>query len=272
MPGKDFERKRLFATAREELGCSGVYCSVETSASMRHTLRIVISLLCFGALQAQNSDETHIRATVQAVVPLTSFAGQVTPVGVDPRFAMTVHLESVKPTLTNFPEGAAVTFAIHSPALLFAGEPMIGKAYDFSLRRTLEHGTTKFLSLTVDLGLSQLEQFVGVWEIRNNPATGRANLTVIIVPAGDTISGTIKFVNPDGTTIQCPISHPDFRGTTLRRSLVFNTDFKGPTVDFQTQDHDAIMYWSLTLTTANRGFLRGDEHEVLIEEKVNKRR
>jgi len=239
---------------------------------MRHIL-IVVSLLVLGAFsQAQNIDEIHIRATVQAVVPLTSFAGQVTPVGVDPRFALTVHVESVNPALPNFPEGAAVTLAIHSPAQLFAGEPMIGKAYDFSLRRTLENGTTKFLGLTVDLGPSQIERFVGAWEIRKNPTTGRANLTAIIVRAGDTVSGTINFVNPDGTTMHWPISHSEYRGATVRRSLVFNTDFKGPTLNFQTGDHDAIMYWSLTLTNATRGFLRGDEHELLIEEKVKKKR
>jgi hypothetical protein len=45
---------------------------------MRHTLTIAISLLLFGAFShAQNSnDEIHMRATVQAVVPLTSFSGK----------------------------------------------------------------------------------------------------------------------------------------------------------------------------------------------------
>ena len=37
-------------------------------------------------------------------------------------------------------------------------------------------------------------------------------------------------------------------------------------------DHDAIMYWSLTLTNATRAILRGDEHELLMEEKVKKKR
>jgi len=90
---------------------------------MRHTLTIVISLLLFGAFShAQNSnDEIHMRATFQAVVPLTSFSGQVTPVDVDPRFALTVHVESVVPAVSNFPEGAVVTLAIHSPTLFSQG-------------------------------------------------------------------------------------------------------------------------------------------------------
>ncbi|HYM78193.1 MAG TPA: hypothetical protein VE377_19620 [Candidatus Dormibacteraeota bacterium] len=241
---------------------------------MRHTLTIAISLLLFGAFShAQNSnDEIHIRATVQAVVPLTSFSGQATSVDVDPRFALTVHVESVIPAVSNFPEGAVVTLAIHSPTLLFAGEPTRGKTYNFSVHRTLEGGNTKFLDLTVDSALSQLERFLGTWEIRKSPATGRVNLTVNIIQGADTIGGTVTFLNPDGTTTQWPITHTEFRGITQTRSLVFNTEFKGPRLDFQTLDHDAIMYWSLTITNTTRGFLRGDEHELAIEEKVKKNR
>jgi hypothetical protein len=119
---------------------------------------------------------------------------------------------------------------------------------------------------------AQLEQFVGSWEIRKNPTTGRVNLTVIIVRAGETISGTINFVNPDGTTMQWPISYPEFKGTTLTKSLISNAEFKGATLDFQTGDHDSIMHWSLTLTNTRRGVLRGAEHELLIEERVKKKR
>ena len=117
----------------------------------------------------------------------------------------------------------------------------------------------------------QLDQFVGTWEIRKSPTTGRANLTVIIVRTGETVGGAVNFVNPDGTTTQFPISHPEF-STTPRRSLVYNNEFKGPTLEFQTFDHEPVMHWSLTLTSATKGFLRGDEHELLIEEKVKKKR
>jgi len=119
---------------------------------------------------------------------------------------------------------------------------------------------------------AQLEQFVGTWEIRKSPTTGRVNLTVNIVQSGDTVSGTVTFLNPDGTTTQWPITHSEFRGATLTKALIFHTEFKGTRLDFQTLDHDAIMQWSLTLTNAGRGFLRGDEGELGIEEKVKKRR
>ena len=225
---------------------------------MRHSLPIVISLLLLGTFShAQGSkDEIHIRGTVQGVLPLTSFAGQATAVDADPRFAMTVHIESVMPAVSDFPEGAVVTLAIHSPTLLFAGEPTTGKPYNFSVTRTLEHGNKKFSGLTVDLAPSQLKGFVGTWEIRQNPTTGRVNLTVNIVQAGETIRGTVTFINPDGTTMQWPISNPEFKGTSL---------------NFQTLDHDTVTHWSLTLINAKSGVLHGNEHELLIEEKVKKK-
>ena len=123
---------------------------------------------------------------------------------------------------------------------------------------------------SADSALFQSQRFLGAWEIRKSQTTGKANLTVTITQERDTISGNIRFINPDGTTTEWPISHAEFRGTTVTRSLVFNKDFRGPTLQFQTLDHDSIMYWSLTLTHATRGFLRGDEHELLIEEKVKK--
>ena len=226
---------------------------------MRHALKVVTPLLLLGVFShAQNSNgEIHMRATVQAIVPLTRFAGHVTPVAVDPRFAMTVHVESVIPADSSFPEGAVVTLSIHSPTLLFAGEPKSGKTYDFSVHRSLKHGNIEFLGLTVDTASSQSERFVGTWEIRKSPTTGRINLTVNIVQADDTVSGTVMFINPDGTTTELPISHPEFKGTAL---------------DFQTQDRDVIMHWSLTIGNARGGILRGNEHELLIEEEVKKKR
>jgi hypothetical protein len=194
-----------------------------------------------------------MRATEQAVVPLTSFSGQVTSVDVDPRFALTVHVESVVPAVSNFPEGAVVTLAIHSPTLLFAEELTRGTTYNFSVHRTLEGGNPKFSGLTIDLDSSELQLVLGTWEIRKSPTTGRANLTVNIVQGADTISGTVRFINPNGTTTQWPITHTEFRGISQTRSLVLNTEFKGPRLDFQTVDHDAIMYWVSHACEHNKG-------------------
>jgi hypothetical protein len=100
------------------------------------------------AAQAQ-TDEIRLQATVQSVVPLSGFSGPVVAVDVDPRFALTVHIESVIPATAKFTEGSDVTLAIHSPSLLFAGEPKEGTTYDFCLRRKSEGGTVRFFALRI---------------------------------------------------------------------------------------------------------------------------
>lgn len=111
---------------------------------------LAMSLSACVASQAQSTtDETQLRATVQAVVLLSRFSGQAIPVDFDPRFALTLHIESAVPSVANFTEGAVVTLAIHSPSLLFAEEPTKGKAYDFVLHRKVQKGKAKFFGLSV---------------------------------------------------------------------------------------------------------------------------
>ena len=104
---------------------------------------------CIPAHPQSASDEVRLQATVQAVVQLTSFSGAITPVDLDPRFALTVRIESATPAITNFRAGRVVTLAIHSPALLFGGEPTKGKTYDFVLHRRIEDGKVRFYGLKV---------------------------------------------------------------------------------------------------------------------------
>jgi hypothetical protein len=94
-------------------------------------------------------DGLHMRGTVQAVVPLTDFSGDITPVDFDPKFALTVRIDSVVPAGTNFAAGSVVTFAVHSPSLLFGGVATKGKTYDFSLQHKIEDGKTKFFGFKV---------------------------------------------------------------------------------------------------------------------------
>lgn len=111
---------------------------------------LAISLgTCSAGLAQSTNDKVRLRATVQAVVPLTSFSGAVTPVDFDSRFALTLRIESAAPAITNFSAGDVVALAIHSPALLFAGEPTKGKIYDFVLHRKIENGKVKFWGLKV---------------------------------------------------------------------------------------------------------------------------
>ena len=117
---------------------------------MLRTLAVLaLSLAACNAGQAQDThDEIYLRATVQAIVPLADFSGSITPVGTDPRFALTLRIDSVVPVVANFSDGTVVTLAIHSPSLLFAGEPTKGQTYDFSLGRKIENGKTVFVGLT----------------------------------------------------------------------------------------------------------------------------
>jgi hypothetical protein len=120
-------------------------------------LNIAAVLLTLGLVAASSAsqarstvDEIHMRATVQDVVLLTHFSGRVIPVDFDPRFALTVRIESVDPAATNFTVGAVVTFAIHSPSLLFEEEAKKGKTYDFSIQREIKHGKTRYFGLKVE--------------------------------------------------------------------------------------------------------------------------
>jgi hypothetical protein len=116
---------------------------------LRFLAILAMSLSACAASQAQSTDdEIHLRATVRAVVPLPSFSGQVTPVDVDPRFVLTVHIESAAPAVANFAEGTVVALAIHSPSLLFEGEATNGKTYHFVLHRKMEDGKVRFVGLT----------------------------------------------------------------------------------------------------------------------------
>ena len=98
--------------------------------------------------QAQRTDgKIQLRANVRTIVLISHFSGRVIPVNFDPRFALTVSIESATPSSNVFAPGAVVTFAIHSPSELFQAEPAIGKAYDFSLYRTTKKGKVRFCCL-----------------------------------------------------------------------------------------------------------------------------
>ena len=120
---------------------------------MRYDSCTVIRLLVILALglsvgHAQNKDdEIHLRATVHSLVFLGDFSGKVIPVHADPRFALTMRIESASPAISNFPAGAVVTFAIHSPSLLLGCKAEKGKTYDFVLHRKIENGKMRFFGL-----------------------------------------------------------------------------------------------------------------------------
>src|SRR5262249_51396500 len=113
------------------------------------TILLLSLAVSFAADEKSQREEFRVRARVQDIVILSSFSGTVTPVGVDPRYAVTLKIESVAPELTNMVAGATATFAVHSPSRLFAAADAKGKTYDFTLRRETTGGKTRYSSLEV---------------------------------------------------------------------------------------------------------------------------
>ena len=115
---------------------------------------------------------------------------------------------------------------------------------------------------------SAQEALVGKWETKTRTVTGKPGITVAISKRGDTLGGTVMFVNPDSTTLELPILNASFTGNTFR---------------FKTDDQKGTWFsWWLTVKKgAKGGTLNGSDQrpgkfgssngEALIEERVNKR-
>jgi hypothetical protein len=117
---------------------------------LRSVTFLLLSLVASSAADAKSQlEEFRLRATVRDIVVLSSYSGIVMPVDADPRFAVTMRVDSIMPALINFPKGATVTFAVHSPSVLFDAADAKGKTYDFTLRRNTADGKARFSSLEV---------------------------------------------------------------------------------------------------------------------------
>jgi hypothetical protein len=99
-----------------------------------------------------------MRATVTNVTTLQEFRGTAVRAHFDPRFAITLRIESVTPALTNFRPGSLVTFAIHSPPRLFGGETPNGQTLDFTLSREARGSTKGAFTLELQRGVGQTVQ------------------------------------------------------------------------------------------------------------------
>jgi hypothetical protein len=86
---------------------------------------------------------------VLEVAALGEVSGAVVPVGPDPRFGLRLEVQRWQGVYGPWAAGSVVVFAIHSPTLLFAGQPgsseeasWVGETYLFRLRGTSECGKT----------------------------------------------------------------------------------------------------------------------------------
>jgi hypothetical protein len=127
---------------------------------------VFVALVCISAsfssqsvCAQKSSTPVVLVASVEAVTPLTAFSGRVTPVNSDPRFALTLRIQSTVPEVKELASAKTVTFGIHSPSLLFGADPTMGRSYMFSLRRVMKNGRSTFTGLRVQLP-SEIDQRV----------------------------------------------------------------------------------------------------------------
>jgi len=91
---------------------------------------------------AQTTNEIYkVRAAVVEVSQLQQFRGTpertLTP---DPRFALTLRIESIVPALAGYTNGSLMSFAIHSPARIGLDETSKPHSFDFVLSREVHDG------------------------------------------------------------------------------------------------------------------------------------
>jgi hypothetical protein len=128
----------------------------------------VLWVCCTAAAQRTNdiatNDVVRLHVTVLDVVPLSQFTGSLTPTrDFDPRFALTVRIDSCVPAITNLKSGTVVTFAVHSPSIFLGGVAKKGTAHEITMPRrravnlvlTEPAGATRTFSANSHIGLSR---------------------------------------------------------------------------------------------------------------------
>ena len=117
-----------------------------------------------------------------------------------------------------------------------------------------------FTLLVLVVGLSSFsvaqQQFVGKWQTKVSPATGKHLFTLNIEVKGGKIGGTIVLVDPvDGSEIP---------------SGILNAELSGETLEFESKVRNDTFNWRLTLKGHKRGLLHGSMREMVIDEPVLK--
>ena len=117
----------------------------------------------------------------------------------------------------------------------------------------------RYLTMVICLSVSSLaqDQFVGRWQARISPASGKHSITVNIIAKGGEVGGTLVFVDGiDGSETESPITNPERRGRTLK---------------FETNLKSALFTWDLTIQGNGRqGRLHGSYGHMVIDERVVK--
>lgn len=126
---------------------------VASVSAMPHAVAVFLTIawcVCAGTDSQSVIEQFKMRAAVQDITMSRQFRGSVIQTHFDSRYVMTLRIQSVTPPLSGFTNGSIVSFAIHSPALLFAGEPPKGKTVDFVVSRETRAGGSRFFGLAVE--------------------------------------------------------------------------------------------------------------------------
>lgn len=89
----------------------------------------------------------RLRAKVLAIVPVDGYSGTLVSTSFDPRFAVTLRIESIDPKVAELVPGTITTFGIHSPTLLFLAEKPKGRSYALCLDRKEVNGKVELTDL-----------------------------------------------------------------------------------------------------------------------------
>jgi len=121
-------------------------------------------------------------------------------------------------------------------------------------------GVMSYVMMVACLSVSALaqDQFVGTWQARVSPASGKHCITVNVVVKDGKIGGTVVLVNaPDGSETEWAIINPELTGRTLK---------------FETSPKKDEFTWELTLKEGGReGLLHGSFGHMIIDERVVKK-
>jgi hypothetical protein len=126
---------------------------------LAHTVNIRFQIILLGTLMllageaalTAEPETVHFTARVDAITPLTQYSGRIRVLEPDPRFALSLEILEVHPDAPDFPAKQTFTFAIHSPAHLFATADtahIIGRTFDFTIKRTRGDDDARYSALS----------------------------------------------------------------------------------------------------------------------------
>jgi len=100
-------------------------------------------------------------------------------------------------------------------------------------------------------------QFAGEWQTKVSTLTGKHSITANIAVTDGKVTGKVVLVDPDGSEIEMPVIGPRLNEAAL---------------EFETTLRNDTFFWRLTLRSKTKALLHGSMREMLIDERVTKRR